>query len=137
MQLVRCVTPNECIVTLKTNNCNKVTVLNCCQNRPAGCGTGQKLTDAAEIGAGQSGLNWPCFDQMLEVSTSSTFLSMLGVLVDQFARLLGHWEGLTELQWQGMVAKCKKCTKMRTMLSMRIAHRIVHPPLSMHVSCHH
>jgi len=46
--------------------------------------------------AGQSGLNWPCFDQMLEVPTSSTFLSTL-----QFSKRLCHWEGLMELQWQG------------------------------------
>jgi len=60
--------------------------------------------------AGQSGLNWPCFDQMLEVPTSSTFLLMLGVLVDQFSMLLCHWERLMELQWQGGEAKCEKCT---------------------------
>jgi len=40
--------------------------------------------------AGQSGTNWPCFDHMSEVPTSSTFLLMLGVLVDQFSMLLGH-----------------------------------------------
>jgi len=40
-----------------------------------------------------------------------TFLLMIGVLVDQFAMHLGHWEGLMELQWQGMVAKYKKYTK--------------------------
>jgi len=50
--------------------------------------------------AGQSGINWLCFDQMLEVPTSSTFILMLGVLVDQFSMLLGHWEGLMELQRQ-------------------------------------
>jgi len=48
----------------------------------------------AENDAGQFGLNWPCFDQTLEVPTSSTFLLMFGVLVDQFLMLLGHWEGL-------------------------------------------
>jgi len=71
--------------------------------------------------AGQSGLNWPCFDQTLEVSTSSTFLLMLGVLLDQFSMLLCHWEGLMELQWQGgrQNASCMQCIKMR------VPHRIV------------
>jgi len=48
---------------------------------------------------------------MLEVPTGSTFLSMLGVLVDQFSMLLGHWKGLMELQWQGVVVKYKKYTQ--------------------------
>jgi len=91
----------------------------------------------AENNAGQSGLNWPCFDQMLEVPTSSTFLLMFGVLVDQFSMLLGHWEGLMQLHWQGVEAKCEKCTQCAQHIKMCIVHRIVHSRPSMHVQHHH
>jgi len=47
---------------------------------------------------------------MLEVPTSSTFLLMFGVLVDQFSMLLGYWEGLMQLHWQGVEVKYEKYT---------------------------
>jgi len=67
MQLVRHVTPNECIVTLKNKQLQQSHCFELLP-KPSVHSTGQKLTAAAEIGAGQSGLNWPCFDQMMEVS---------------------------------------------------------------------
>jgi len=57
---------------------------------------------------------------MLEVPTSSTFLLMLGVLADQFSMLLGHWEGLMELQWQLVVAKYEKHTQHAQCIKMHI-----------------
>ena len=89
MQPVSHVTPNECIVALNNKQLQKAVVLNCCQNAHEHAAR-QKLTVNAENGADQSGINWCCFDQRLEVTTSSTFLLMLGVLVDQFASHLGH-----------------------------------------------
>jgi len=76
MQPVSNVTPNECIVTLNNKQSQQSyhfeLLPKCAWVRRA-----SKPTADAENGAGQSGLNWPCFDHRLEVATSSTFLLTL------------------------------------------------------------
>ena len=60
----------------------------------------EKHAVEAKNRADQMGLNCPC---LTTGQTVNTFLFVLGMLVGHFARHFGHWEGLMELQWEGMV----------------------------------
>jgi len=104
MQLVRHVTPNECIATLKTNNCNKADILNFCQNRQGAAQVKKQLLrlKMALVSQGSIGLVLTtCWKCQLAPPWSINLQCFLAI---------GR-TGLMELQWQAMVAKCKKHTE--------------------------